>query len=339
MRPWFGIDPLLAVGGVMLLALAAYAILAGADFGGGIWDLFARGPRQQAHRMAIAKAMGPVWEANHVWLIFLVVILFTVFPRAYRALGVAFFGLFHLVLVGIVLRGAAFAFRSHAPADSPQWRIWSPVFGAASIITPFLLGVAASAMSGGGIRVKAGDVVQVDPALTWYSPVSVLMGLLTVAMCAYLAAVFLTVETRGEMREDFRVRSLWSGAAMAILAAVLLPILPNAMPHLWNHLSKPVSAFPMVLGVGLALLSAAAVYSRHYRLARVAAVGQVVVLLGGWAFGQWPYLVYPDLTAQNSAAAGPSIHFLLNSLPFGLAILLPSLWLLFRVFKAETETK
>jgi cytochrome d ubiquinol oxidase subunit II len=337
MQTWFGLDPVVAAGGVMLLAITAYAVLAGADFGGGIWDLLARGPRREEHRQAIARAMGPVWEANHVWLIFVNVILFSVFPPAYRALGVAFFGLFHLVLVGIVLRGAAFAFRSGAPADSRQWRLWSPVFGAASTITPFLLGVAVSAISGGGIRVRPGGEVVVDPALTWFSPVSLLMGLLTVALCAYLAAVFLTVETGGEVREDFRRRSLWAGGVMAVLAAALLPLLPTAMPHLWDHLTRPVSAFPLVVGVGLALLSAAAVHTRRYRLARVAAVGEVIVLLGGWAFGQWPYLIYPDVTAQSAAAPGPAFHFLLNTLPVGLAILLPSLWLLYRVFKAEVS--
>lgn len=337
MHLWSTLDPVVGAALVMLLALMAYAVLAGADFGGGIWDLLATGPRQEQHRQAIARAMGPVWEANHVWLIFVIVILFTVFPTGYRALGIAFFGLFHLVLIGIVLRGAAFAFRAAASGESRQWRLWSPVFGASSAVTPFLLGLAAAAVSGGGIRVLPGGTVQVDPILTWYSPVSILMGLLTTAMCAYLAAVFLTVETRGEVQEDFRRRALWSGAVMGLLAAALLPLLPAAMPHLWEHLTRPAPAPILLGGAALALLSAAAIYTRRYLLGRAAAVAQVVVLLSGWAVGQWPYLIYPDITFHGAAAAGPSIRFLLQTLPFGLLVLMPSLWLLFRVFKAEVR--
>lgn len=335
MQPWFGLDPLAVVGAVLLMAIAAYALLAGADFGGGIWDLLARGPRREQHRIAIATAMGPVWEANHVWLIFVLVILFSVFPTGFKALSIAFFGLFHLVLVGIVLRGAAFVFRSTAETTSATWRLWTPIFGAASVITPFLLGVAVAAVSGGGIRVDETGRVMVNPALTWFSPVSILIGLLTVALCAYLAAVYLTVETRGEVQEDFRRRALWAGGAVGAFALLLLPIMPRALPHLWEHMTRPFSALPIGLGVLLALFSAWAVHRRHYLPGRVAAGGQVVVLLGGWAFGHWPYLIYPDLTVANAGAVGPTVRFLLNALPFGLAVLLPSLWLLFRVFKSE----
>lgn len=335
MQTWFGLDPLVAVGAVILMAVTAYTLFAGADFGGGIWDFLARGPRQEKQRVAIAKAMGPVWEANHVWLIFLVVILFTVFPPAFKALSIAFFGLFHFVLVGIVLRGAAFVFRSNADIASGTWRVWTPVFGAASTITPFLLGVAVGAVSGGGIRVLPDGSVQVNPALTWFSPVSILIGLLTVALCAYLAAVYLTVETRGEIQEDFRRRSIWAGGAMALLATIMLPIIPTAMPHLWEHMTRPFSALPMGLGFFLFFFSGWAVWQRYYRLARVAAVGQVVVVLGGWAFGQWPYIIYPDMTFANASSSGQSVLFLLNTLPVGLALLLPSLWLLFKVFKGD----
>jgi len=337
MKAWLGLDPVVAAAAVMMLALTAYAVLGGADFGGGIWDLLAAGPRREEHRKAIAKAMGPVWEANHVWLIFVIVILFTVFPSAYRALGIAFFGLFHLVLIGIVLRGAAFAFRAGADVDSREWRVWSPVFGGASAVTPFLLGLAASAVSGGGIRVGPGGAVRVDPARTWYSPVSLLMGLLTTVMCAYLAAVFLTVETRGDLQEDFRRRALWSGAVLAVLAAALLPLLPSAMPHLWAHLAGPSSGLLLVTGAALAAVSAAAVYARRYLAARVLAVGQVVVVLTGWAMGQWPYLIYPDVTFQSALAPGQSLLFLLQTLPYGLLVLVPSLWLLFRVFKTAVR--
>jgi len=143
--------------GLTLAALIAYAVLAGADFGGGIWDAFARGPRRDAQRDAIAHAMGPVWEANHVWLIFVVVLLFTCFPSAYAALGEGLFVPFHLVLLGIILRGAAFVFRAYSPRSVRRpgrpgrgARRWGAVFGAASVITPVLLGMCLGAVSAGG---------------------------------------------------------------------------------------------------------------------------------------------------------------------------------------------
>ena len=147
------------VGGAALAALLAYAVLGGADFGGGVWDLLARGPRAAQQRTAIAEAMGPVWEANHVWLIFLIVLLFTCVPAAFAALSVAFFAPFHLVLLGIVLQGAAFVFRAHGHAAAGVPLAWGRVFGIASVITPFLLGASLGATSAGHVRAQAGVVL------------------------------------------------------------------------------------------------------------------------------------------------------------------------------------
>src|SRR5439155_6331237 len=140
-----------------MLALTAYTLLAGADFGGGVWDFFARGPRAEEQRHAIARAMGPVWEANHVWIIFLLVILFSGFPIAFSALSVALFIPFHLVLVGIILRGAAFVFRAHGAEEEGPQHAWARAFGSASIITPVLLGMCLGAVSAGEIRVVGGQ--------------------------------------------------------------------------------------------------------------------------------------------------------------------------------------
>ncbi|QDU28140.1 Cytochrome bd-I ubiquinol oxidase subunit 2 [Anatilimnocola aggregata] len=139
-----------------LFGMMAYGILGGADFGGGVWDLFAAGPRRKEQRLAIQKAMGPVWEANHVWLIFVVVVLFTCFPRAYSKLAIALFVPFHLALVGIMLRGASFVFRSYqsqTTAESAGTSVWGVVFGIASIISPILLGAAFGVVTEGLIRV------------------------------------------------------------------------------------------------------------------------------------------------------------------------------------------
>lgn len=331
---WMGMEAEVAVGLAMLLALTAYAIFAGADFGGGIWDLLATGSRRREQQKAIENAMGPVWEANHVWLIFLIVILFTSFPTAFAALSIAFFLPLHLVLFGIILRGASFVFRANADVTSVHWQAWARVFGIASVVTPFLLGATLGAVSSGGIRVSGG-AVSVDPSLAWFSPVSLIFGALTLAACAYLAAVFLTVETEGDLQEDFRLRSLGAAAAVAVLAALLLPLVQTGAPQLWEHLAKPSSVGPMLSGLVLAVGSFWAVASRRYHFGRFLAVAQVVVVLGGWAFGQWPYIIYPDLTVYNSAASGPSMRFLLSTLPFGFGLLIPSLLLLFAVFKGR----
>lgn len=230
-------SPELALGIIMLLALTAYTLLAGADFGGGVWDLLARGPRAAGQRQAIARAIAPVWEANHVWLIFLIVILFTAFPRAFAALSVALFAPFHLVLLGIVLRGAAFVFRSYTdPATRPH-RFWASTFGAASTITPFLLGVSLASVSTAAIRVSRGGVT-VDVQGAWLSPFSLLTGLLALTLAAYLAAVYLTVETEGRVQEDFRAASLGSAVVRACLRLLCC----------WSCLRRPRSfgtIFPM----------------------------------------------------------------------------------------------
>jgi cytochrome bd ubiquinol oxidase subunit II len=331
---WLGIDAHLAVGAVMLLVLTAYAIFAGADFGGGMLDLVSFGPRKKAQQQAIADAMGPVWEANHVWLIFLIVILFTAFPPAFQAISIAFFLPFHLVLLGIVLRGAAFVFRANADGASVHWRAWARVFGIASVVTPFLLGAVLGAISSGGIRL-IGEQVSAPAAQTWLHPVSLGIGALTLAACAYLAAVFLTVESEGDLAGDFRFHALGAGTTVAVLAALLLPMIRSSSPLLWEHLSKPTSAPPMIAGAVLATASFWAVWARRFKLARALTVLEVVIVLWGWAFAQWPYIIYPDFTVQNSAASGPAIRFLLSTLPFGLGLLVPSLLLLFWVFKGR----
>ncbi len=314
-----------------LAGLTAYALLGITDFGGGVWDLLARGPRASAQRLAIARAMGPVWEANHVWLIFVIVILFTAFPPAFAALSVALFAPFHLVLVGIVLRGAAFVFRGHGADVAGPQRAWASLFGAASVVTPFLLGTALAAISSGAIRVS-GEVVQAHPS-AWLGPFALAVGALTLSLGAYLAAVYLTVETSGALQEDFRRRALAAGAVVAVLAAVTLPLTAAHAPWLWSRLARPQTAPVLWAGLALALLSAWAVRERRYRLARVAAALEVTAVLWGWALAQWPYLIYPDVTVEAAAASPTVLRFVLLTLPVGGSLLAASLGLLFAVFK------
>jgi len=321
------------VAGAGLVGVILYGVLGGADFGGGVWDLFAGGPRRDEQRAAIAHAMGPVWEANHVWLIFVIVLLFTAFPPAFAALSIGLFGVFHFVLLGVSLRGAAFVFRGPHVAHGEAGH-WGTVFGVASVITPVLLGMAIGAVSASSFRVRDGQV-QVAGATPWLAPVSLAIGALALALCAYLAAVYLTVETRGELQEDFRRRALLAGTVVVGLAALTLPLLKLETPHLWRGLLSIRAAPVVVTGVAAALLSGWALLRRRFRPARAAAIVQVSLLLAGWGLAQYPYLIYPDVTIQDSAAPPATLRFVLYSLPIGLVILVPSLWLLLRVFKTR----
>jgi cytochrome bd ubiquinol oxidase subunit II len=322
------------LGAVGMAAVLAYAVLAGADFGGGVWDLLASGPRAEQHRAAIGRAMGPVWEANHVWLIFVIVILFSGFPVAFAALSVALFWPFHLVLAGIVLRGAAFVFRAHGREGTGLSVGWGRVFGGASLITPLLLGACLGAVSSGRIRVDRGQVTA-GSELAWLSPFALATGLLGLILCVYLATVYLTLETGGPVREDFRRRALWTWLVGGVVSIGTLLLTYVEAPHLWEGLTSFPSALPVLGGMVLAPASAVGLWTRHFGWARICAAGQVVLLLAGWALAQWPYVIYPDVRLFESAAPAATLRALLVTLPFGLGLLLPSLALLFLVFKGQ----
>lgn len=323
------------IGGFMLLSLGAYAIFGIADFGGGIWDLFARGPRAKEQRKAIAQAMGPVWEANHVWIVFFMILMLSAFPKAYATLSEAMFIPFHLVLLGIILRGAAFVLRSPGiPVARGTERVWSWVFGVASTISPLLLGMGLAAVSSGGIRITGGQVLA-PPTESWLSPFAFGMGIFVLTLASYLAAVFLAAETEGELQEDFHRRAFASGTATAIMSALMLWMMARYTPWLWEGFTHGVSGVLLFVGAALYLLSLVFVLIRQYVLARVSAAGQVLVLLMGWALAQWPYMIYPDLTFEAAKAPDATLRFVVQIVPIGLLILLPSLWLLFRVFKTE----
>lgn len=322
---------------IAAFATLAYALLGGADFGGGVWDLFSFGPRKAAQRAAIAHAMGPVWEANHVWLIFLIVILFTAFPPVYSTLSTALFIPFHLVLLGIVLRGAAFVFRAYGhragTSITATERTWGVVFGISSTITPFLLGACMGAVASGSIRVIDGRVA--TSGIAWLMPLSLLTGTMALALCAYLAAVYLTIETRGELQGDFGGRAILAGTVTVALSILALPLLRAEAPHMWRGLLSERALPILIAGAAAALLAGWSLWRGRFKLARAAAIIQIAMLLGGWIAAQYPYIVFPDLALENAAAPPASLRFFLIALPIGFALLGPSLYLLFKVFKAE----
>src|SRR3984893_14227586 len=210
---------------ILWLALIAYAVLGGADFGGGIWDFFAFGPQAERQRRLIGQALGAVWEANHVWLIFLIVGLFTAFPFAFSVLSTALIVPFTLALLGIVLRGAAFIFRAQADEAVTFGKIWGRVFSTASTITPFLFGTAAAAVASGQVRVQGGGV-QTDLFTGWTTPFALTIGALALSLCAVLAALNLIIEAQNsndtELVEAFRRRALIAGAITLVLDVVAI---------------------------------------------------------------------------------------------------------------------
>jgi len=324
---------------VIWIGLTLYGLLAGADFGGGVWSAFASGGTKARQRELIVKAIAPVWEANHVWLIFVVTGLFASFPRAFEVLSVALYLPFSIALAGIVLRGAAFAFRSHGDPSSGWQRTWTQIFGAASLVSPLALGAAAGAIAAGRIRVHDG-IVDAGVVGSWATWLPALTALLALAVCAYLAASYLTVEAIGagdaELAEAFRTRAIASGVVAGALAAVGLLVARSHAHILWHGMVH--RGFPFViLSAAGGVTALAATVSRRYRVARIASATAVAAVLGAWGAAQWPLLIVPDLTAAGAAAPDATLHAVFAGLVVGGALLVPSLLALFRVFKSPRE--
>src|SRR5436309_4275819 len=328
------------VAGVIFVALNAYAVLGGADFGGGVWDLLALGPRKARERALIAEAIGPVWEANHVWLILVIVLLFTCFPPAFARLGTLLHIPLSLVLIGIVLRGSAFTFWRYGGGSASEDRRWGDAFAIASLITPRLLGptagaIASGALGDGGGGGGAGDGFYPIYVAPWLSPFPLSVGLFALIAFAFLAAVYLTLEARDrEVREDFRRRALASGVGLFLAAVVVLLLSLNRAPRVRDGLIFAAWAVPLHLVTAAAAITAlVTLWARRWRVARVAAAAQVSLILWGWALSQYPYILPPDLSIANAAAPAATLRLLLAALVAGAVLLLPSLYYLFRIFK------
>lgn len=323
------------IAGVMIASLVLYALLGGADYGGGVWDLFAFGPRARSQRALIAEAIGPVWEANHVWLILVIVILFTAFPPAFAVIATALHIPITLLLIGIVLRGTAFTFRTYDVQRDDIQRRWSLVFSIASIITPILLGTTLGAIASGTIRVENGTVTS-GFFNSWLAPFPFAVGFFALALFAFLAAVYLTVEAKDELQEDFRLRALLAGVAVGVLALTVFILAGTGAPTVRAGISRTPWALGLhVLTAITAVGAFFTLWTRRYKVARVCAAAQVTLILLGWAFAQFPHLVEPDITLWSAAAPRITLQLLLGALAAGALLLFPSYYYLFRIFKAE----
>lgn len=324
------------IAGILIVSLIFYALLGGADYGGGVWDLFAFGKRAKQQRELISDAIGPVWEANHVWLILVIVILFTAFPPAFAAISIALHIPLTLLLIGIILRGTAFTFRTYDVQKDNVQRRWSLVFSIASIITPVLLGVTLGAIASGTIRVENG-VVTTGFFASWLAPFPVAVGFFALTLFAFLAAVYLTSETKlPELQNDFRARALASGIFVGLLALIVFLLADAGAPTVRAGISR--SSWALILHILTAIAAVAAFYAlwtKKYKLARLCAAAQTALILLGWAAAQFPYLVEPDITIHSAAAPRITLQLLLGALAAGAALLFPSYFYLFRVFKSE----
>jgi cytochrome d ubiquinol oxidase subunit II len=309
--------------------VVAYVLLGGADFGGGVWDLLARGPRRDQQRSLIATTMGPVWEANHVWLVFVLIGLFSGFPAAFGALCRLLAVPLALALLGIVLRGAAFVFRQYGgglPDPVPGTAAWGRVFALASTGTPALLGLCAGAAATG----RLGGA---------FPPVAAALGF---AFCAYLAAVYLCREAavRGEagLVRDFRRRALFAAVVAGGLALAALPVLGYDAPALSGRLWHRAGWLVALSAFG-GVASIVTVARRRFALARGFAALAVGCVLIGWGAAAYPYLVPPGLTV--AAAAGPpqTQPVILAVLVAGFAVTVPALVLLLRVFSPQSPDR
>jgi cytochrome d ubiquinol oxidase subunit II len=315
---------------LILAGLAAYVVLAGADFGAGVWYLLAGpGRRGRALRDFTYHAMAPVWEANHVWLIFILVVAWTAYPTAFGSIASTLAVPLFAAAVGIILRGTAYALRSGADDERETEGVVGFVFGASSVLTPFALGTAIGAIAAGRVPVgnAAGDLIT-----SWLNTTAVVVGAIAVATAGYLAAVFLAGDaTRlGEatLARAFRTRALAMGLVAGVLALVGLFVLRADVRPLFDDLTSGAGLVAVLVSAVAGAATLALVAAGRYEPARLSAAVAVTAIIAGWGIAQSPRLL-PGLTIHQAAAGRSTLWALLVSIAAGLVILLPSLALLF----------
>lgn len=318
--------------GFVVLGLTAYAVLGGADFGAGFWDLTAGGARRGGRiRGMIQRSMSPVWEANHVWLIFVLATVWTAFPVAFGSIFSTLTIPLFIAAIGIIFRGAAFALRGQA-ATIKEARVLGATFALSSVLVPYFLGAALGGIASGRVPVgnAAGDLVT-----SWVNPTSIVIGLLAVATGAYLAAVFLAGDAVRagveDVEEAFRKRALLSGAVTGAMALGALPIVRADARPLFDGLISGGGLICVIVSAAAGGVTMALVYTRHFGLARASSALAVVAVIVGWALAQSPYFLPGELTLEEAAASDAALTGVLVTTGIAAVILVPSLWYLYRL--------
>jgi cytochrome d ubiquinol oxidase subunit II len=313
---------------VLFTAVTLYAILGGADFGAGFWDLVAGGTaRGERPREVIDHSIAPVWEANHVWLIFVFVVLWTCFPEAYASITLTLFVPLSLAALGIVFRGASFAFRK-AVFRTRDRRNFGAAFAISSVLVPYFLGSVVGSIASG--RVPAGGVAG-DPWASWVNPTSILSGVLAVCVAAYLAAFFLVADAErlsdDTMAGYFRRRATAAGVAAGVVSLAGIVVLHGDAAYLFDGLKSrglPLVILSAVCGVGALVL-----VRRRPLYARVAAVGAVGSVVVAWGVAQWDYLLPTTLKVSAAAAPSGTITAVLIATGVAVVLVVPAFGLLF----------
>jgi cytochrome d ubiquinol oxidase subunit II len=332
-----------AAAAVLWVGATLYAVFGGADFGAGFWALLAGGRnRGEQPRALIAWAIGPVWEANHVWLIFVLVVLWTAFSTAFESIMSTLFIPLSLAAFGIVLRGAGFAFHKLAPKVRGR-RLSEYLFAVSSVLTPFFMGTVVGAIASG--RVSVGNATG-DLVTSWLNPLSLLVGALFVATGAYLSAVFLINDARrfGDfaLERYFAVRALAAALVAGAVAFAGVFVLRDDARYVYDRLTS--EALPLVILSGACGLAVVALLVRGARRGtRALAVGAVVGVVWGWGVAQFPYLLPEQLTISDGAAPSATLTALLVVFGAAVALVLPALALLYtlsqRSILLESETE
>ena len=309
---------------LLMVAITFYAIFGGADFGAGIWDLTAGGPaRGRRPRDVIEHSIGPVWEANHVWLIFVFVVLWTCFPEAYASIMLTLFVPLTIAALGIVLRGAGFAFRK-AVTQLRHQRIFGGAFAISSVLVPYCFGAVAGGIASG--RVPAGGAAG-DPWNSWVNPTSIVVGVLAVCVVAYVAAVLLTWDA-GRLSDEhmvayFRIRAVGAAIVAGAVALVGLFVLRSDARYIFDGLTSRALAL-VVLSALAGVAAFLLLRGRPRRGARVAALVASGALVVAWGVAQWDYLLPETMTVAQAAAPTATITAVLVAAVIAALVLTPA---------------
>jgi cytochrome bd ubiquinol oxidase subunit II len=315
---------------LVIAGITAYAVLGGADFGGGFWDLTAGGAERGGRvRGMVERSMGPVWEANHVWLIFVLVIMWTCFPVAFGSIFSTLYVPMLIAVVGIIFRGTAFALRGQA-ATIGEARLLGALFASSSVLVPFCFGACLGAIGSG--RVPVGNATG-DPISSWLNPTGILVGALAVITGAYLAAVYMAGDSvragLPDMERAFRTRALIAGIVAGVIAIGGLIVLRDDARPLFDGLTSGGGLVFVIASAIAGGLTLCLVWAERYELARFSAAAAVACVTIGWAFAQSPYLLPEQLTLENAAAGDATLIATLVGVGLGMLVLVPSLYLLY----------